>query len=437
MTTPDFLYSAGADTRMLEGDLNKAAKHAEGAFGRVGTAIEKQTAGARKFSGALSSTVGIVTGIGGAMAFIAGVGASVVSIYDEMANAAERVASANRKTADEIDRLLRQANSQLGFGSELESRIESVVGPLRATLESLREEYDELALGGLDALSPRVMYGGIVESFGGTTSRADRRDFLAVRMSEIEGQIRSLTDATTGQFEQEAANRVRDLVRETQLLRVKSLGYDELAQSLERARDVESELSELQAEADVFRAEGLDNAANAIERVILQRRQLNDVIQSNIDKRNEEERQQKAMDAQRAGADLQFQLEQRIRRATGDEEGASLNQILRDAERMSERIREMDLDSFQEFRLLGLVRQLREAQLSSLSGDQVAQLGVQLGPAAAGNVGSLAASQILGGTQGIERRLDEQRNSTLADVSNTAKEILVAVRDSTGTAVLG
>ena len=58
MTTADFVYSVGADTTALEKSIKDASKKSEAAFGRVGNAIEKKTAGLRKFQGALSSTVG-------------------------------------------------------------------------------------------------------------------------------------------------------------------------------------------------------------------------------------------------------------------------------------------------------------------------------------------------------------------------------------------
>lgn len=127
-----------ADTARLRKGLQTAEQQTErsaskmgGAFGRVGSGVDKATEGVRKFSGAITGAVGAVTGI-------VGVIASLIAILISLAQKFK----AAREEALKFDQNFASASKTIKeFGlQELTSRL----GPFEQRIRGARQEADRL-----------------------------------------------------------------------------------------------------------------------------------------------------------------------------------------------------------------------------------------------------------------------------------------------------
>ena len=106
----DFYVEGHADTTGLERDMEGAKKTVErdtaemsGGFKRVGDRIEKSTEGIRKLQGAISATVGVVTGLVGSFTVLVALAKSYSERWQEARKAKVEASILTSRMREEMD----------------------------------------------------------------------------------------------------------------------------------------------------------------------------------------------------------------------------------------------------------------------------------------------------------------------------------------------
>lgn len=447
---PDFLYSLGADTRQLEAAMKDTSRQAESAFGKVGTKIEKSTEGARRFVGALGSTIGIATGLVGVFGAVAGAAYGLYSLYENIAGSAERGRDAIREQEQSFQQMLLSGREFRGEETLADRQLKSV--------EDMREEVEEL--------NKIIERNKRVAPLGFGDPQTIQRSFEAV--SRARNQIATLENEIL-RTEEEIARRARqpvlDLIQSNrkrqELTNLDDAGYElqlsilnDRYETLERIDKLEQAIADadrlgyadlipqleavIRSEEDLLRIRTESKIARDEE---YKREQQIAELRMKTAQRSAEFAEQEAafweqQNQMRSAEQLRLALQERLYRAEGKDDLA--DQVELEQERMEFRERLASLPTIPQGERQALER-LFESVLrqESLPGEDAAvssDAGPRFGSGAAGNTGTAVASQVLGGTGNIERRLDEKRNTQLAKIETNTSEMTRALREGGGPA---
>lgn len=259
--TADLVARLGLDDKAFAQGLDNAESKASRAFGRVGQTIDSKTAGLRKFSGALSSTVGIATGLLGAFTAVAAiVGGIVVGISKvvksqrEAAEQAERQRMALEKAAESFEEY--QVELGLVNPTRLERTINEIEESYHRQVEALKEQFGEWRRN-------REFW-------------AQEHKFLRGALEAIEQAKRAERErAAIQEYEAEQAHRRFQLEQQRAELQRQRAAEEEA----ERTRRVEedNELFALQFRLEEARAKEQNEVVEALERELELRRRILDV----------------------------------------------------------------------------------------------------------------------------------------------------------------
>ena len=453
--TPDYLYSVGADTRQLEKAMADTSKKTEGAFGKVGNAIEKKTEGLRKFQGALGSTVGIATGLLGVFGAVSGAAIGLYAAYEKVAGAAERVAEANRQsniaTQKAIDLAYKRISAEEDF---LTLRKRENVAAIDSQIASLREEqaklvenslgrsvslgFTQLLKGGAEAANryiQRQTFGMVDGPFQNIDSIPDDPSML--RFDAIEGEVARLEEArgkiTRGtetlvaeEVTAELAKQSQEFQRQLDLQAMRANGDEAAAARAERYTKHQAEIYALEERYLELIGAGLTEEAALVENLIrLKNKQFTEgerLIKQTQDQAAEERR----LKDQATADSLDRMLQEQIYRKQGRDDLADEVKLMGEKAGWIEKIGALEgvsADRRQE--LLDQVDRLfairgGEGEEGSLDGSR----GPRFGASVSGNVGSLVGGQILGGGVDAGRMLDQKRNTTLTSMDQSLKELV-------------
>lgn len=440
-TEADLMYSVGADTRALERAMKDTARKTQSAFGEVGETIEKRTAGARKFAGALSSTVGIATGVAGALGFATAAAGGFYAAYEDIAKQAERIAEANERSEKATRNTQQDALLRVGQGDPTRGAMTANTSGITARIEALRLEQEELyKVGGLwNAFSTGMMF------------LATGQDPQAARLRQIEQEIRSLENTATevstltvDQSRKEARAKIEAAEQELRLLELRARGDEEGLQALEKRMQAEKRVADLRAQADAMRrSPGLTEQANTLDAIADRMQLQNQLLSERLvwDKAitAEQEKRERMMKDQQRADSLEMRMREQMLIAQGDD--AALKQLRADRDRAAilKEINELEGISIERrMQLLTMADQVNAAIARGAIGmPEEGQNGPGFGASASGNIGASAGAQVLGGTGGMMQQLDRQRNTALAKIVQNTSDMAVALRDGIGTAVLG
>jgi len=149
----------------LRSETQKTAKQVEGdtkrigdGFDNVGKKVEKSTEGFRKFSGAISSTIGIWTGIAGAISLVVGLLAAAAIGIKKFADAHSAMPKARReieKTRESLDRMRESYDALTGVDSE--ARTQAFLAEARRIDDAINERLKKALNTGGPAGAQRVL----------------------------------------------------------------------------------------------------------------------------------------------------------------------------------------------------------------------------------------------------------------------------------------
>lgn len=197
------------DNRQYKRALDDSGRHLNRTLGRTGEAIERQTAGVKKFTGALNSTVGITTEMLGIFGAITGIVAGIAFTIERIASASERAADA---TAKELKNRREIASSVNAFSRRAELG-EGAITPFDERRVAIQREAQALI----------VQFGG-----GGSENLAE----LEKEAIRPRAAVRALRENTAITERQRAAGIQR--IRERGGIGAR--GLDRIERDIERAR---------------------------------------------------------------------------------------------------------------------------------------------------------------------------------------------------------
>lgn len=156
----DIVHRVGIDDSAVGQGFRRVEAAAKSSGQRVGEALERKTAGARKLAGALGSTVGIYTQIIGAVGVVTGAMAGVVALAQKWtAEEAKRkrLMSEQRTIVDGLRESM--AGSRMGFAASSGSRsgaLDQELAAIRAEANEAFEQNREAASKGRKALRSEI-----------------------------------------------------------------------------------------------------------------------------------------------------------------------------------------------------------------------------------------------------------------------------------------
>ena len=144
----DIVHRVGIDDSAVGQGFRRVEAAAKSSGQRVGEALERKTAGARKLAGALGSTVGIMTSMVGAVTAVAGVMAGAVALSQRWANYDQRRVSllnqqyeSQRRIRRELETRSLASRASLGsVGAQRELEVRQITADADARLEMLDQE---------------------------------------------------------------------------------------------------------------------------------------------------------------------------------------------------------------------------------------------------------------------------------------------------------
>lgn len=456
---PDYVYSVGADTRMLDKAMSDTTKKTESAFGRVGTSIERKTEGLRRFQGALSSTIGIATGLVGVFGAAAGAAAGLYAAYDQIANAADRVAEANRKSNEQTSKAIALAREKIAveenFLDVLKSQNKETI---EARLDELRAERDkidaDLGFGrqfkfGFNTLLKEALaayefnlnvgtLGLAGNVFGEENMVVDsglaRYEGILAEIAKAEkalGEInRGTEDKVGGEVTEELLKQEATLRRQLKIQTLRAEGMDGEASAIERRVAHEAEIFEMEERYLELVDAGLDDQAAQLEGIIRLKRQIySENEQALAQAREQAEMEKRSMDKMTA-VELKRNLQARIYRAQGRDDLA--DQLKMEEERLDylKKINNLDISQAERDALIEQVDLLSQLQGGGSQDAAGGRRTPRFGSSVEGNVGSAVAAQVLGG--GVDTKEQEfarQQAKSLQSLDTNVKALVVAVRD--------
>lgn len=414
----DLIFTLGLDDAEFKRAIRTTESDVSRVAGRVGSAVEAQTAGARKLAGAISSTVGAVTGVLGAFTVIGGLllaaGAAMGQLVDDserLAASAEAEAKARREIADVVSGARLQGALALGGATEFDARRSAVDREANAQIDALERATQEA----LDA----------ARAAGASTNQTESiRDDLRRGRGEIEAARRARQTA----IENDEIRAGIDLLRKRRAEEA-GLGGDKAGS--ERILE-EQRRQERLREVDVLTAQGRREEAQELleiaERTHARRLAMIDEEEA---KRAQADRDAAAAEERRTdlaqeAADLRArELEAKLLAARGDEEGARRLQREIDLERELVRIRDMEgITEEQRGRLAGLAVELADTpERPDREEASARSIGAGVGPA-------LVVAQAIGAGS-AERSLGRVESAT-QDTAEHAGTIAAAVQQILG-----
>jgi len=200
----------GPELEKLRSETAKTAKHVEGdtkkigdGFSDVGVKIENSTAGFRKFSGALSSTIGIFTGIAGSVAVVSGL---IIGLSRNFDLFGRKAAQSIRDVAAEISNL-RNTSISLEL-AESDEQIKEILTQKIAELETAREALLQAgSSGGRATLEKNFpVTKKVAEFFGADISSGEDGALFTKeerrRLDEIESELKLLRQRGSSRLRQ-------------------------------------------------------------------------------------------------------------------------------------------------------------------------------------------------------------------------------------------
>lgn len=271
----DLVYTMGLDDAEFRARLAQSESAVSRRFGRIGQVIEARTAGVRKFTGAIGSTLGVVTQVTGAFAIMGTVVAGVVAVYQLM----------NRENKTAIERAERLRETMLEVGAAVRG-LSGDIG--RDTLGREVAQINQTADEAIAKFEGRLNELRLFGSQGFLNLRVDKRVDARNELAALErsykaiqearekalGDAQSRANRDTATFtEQARIERLRAQGRETEaLLAAEKLRFQENQRAIEQ-RGGEEALVLAAMEAEELRYLARVNQINRLAELERQRKQ--------------------------------------------------------------------------------------------------------------------------------------------------------------------
>lgn len=268
--------------------VDRGLQNVDRKFSVLGTKIEQRTEGVRRFTGALSGTIGVVTGILGVVTLVGGAIGGIIALTQSWKREQEEVAKKAQETFDRIEAIRKQAADfgrggfQLGGAEELKAleRLQELrtTGALRVNstafsadeIAAAREE--EAALLELierirDARASAAAQDRIARAFAREEEFARQQEQLRLLEEREAAERRAAEAAAERERERQRAIELEaeGLKRQIEIDEARARGLDEQAEALERQRDLQRTIRSIEESEGLSPAERRDLIERAKE----------------------------------------------------------------------------------------------------------------------------------------------------------------------------